>query len=1011
LTPIILEFQWIGSYLQKTVLNFADINENVFLISGKTGSGKTTILDAMVYALYGESSGGERDVPVSRFLSDKKEIPYVSFTFDIGGARYRFTRRYIKSAAGYTPQGEALKLVRTDSGEIWEPYINSTRSKDLTAAAEKLIGLTAEQFRQVVILPQGKCERLLTAKSKDKEAVLSTLFSADIYNAITDNLSSQAADMRRRTEDIKKSCETMLAAFDFGSADDAKAALDKSRESYTILEKKLAESKAAKENADKRRSDGVLAAKRFEALDLAESNLKSLENRLDAHKTAGERIKRLETELSVLSDYNQCVRADNEYNRRKFVADAADASLKKAAFRVDKITERLEVHKTAEQDNEKLAAETVRLEGLREAYICAVDSEKAVKALSEKGQGVRKKHDNAKKQYDDIAEKIAQLSQKKSKTEKAAAEVAQLAEKYYFLNGERKNYREQLRLETDISRKKAKTDKLAEDIGMMKAKEQALSEENTALHSRFTAEISAQLAASLHKGDCCPVCGSLITEECSHFTENEGLINESEIERSDKQLSDLRRDISALTAEYDAAMGILDELGRQAESIKTSLAISGYSENLFTETEKAYRGAMEKSDLLKSLKDEISEATLQAEKAEKSLREYHEELTALREDYIAANGELSALKKRLDPNIPNISALEERIRDYSAQVKGYRDEDKALSQENMTAVSEYSRAKSDYDNAKAEEKKSSEDFDAIKAPLNIRLSENGLPEYGEFAPDKDGIASLERLKAEYGDFENRLSSAHDAYKTISEELKDADRPNMEALEKQYTEADSLCTETEKALTLISSQIEKLKSLIERYTALSEKYSEQSAVCERREEFAKLMKGAKDVSFTRYVLGIFLDMVTDEANRMLAEKMGGRFRISRCGEETAQRGVKTSSGSKGLDFAAESFLSDDKSAMFDVRQLSGGEKFQISLVLAVALSRTMQMHFGAASIDSMFIDEGFGSLDSDALNEAVEVVNDICGSRLVGIISHVEELKNHINCVIHIEKTAHGSSIE
>jgi len=158
-----------------------------------------------------------------------------------------------------------------------------------------------------------------------------------------------------------------------------------------------------------------------------------------------------------------------------------------------------------------------------------------------------------------------------------------------------------------------------------------------------------------------------------------------------------------------------------------------------------------------------------------------------------------------------------------------------------------------------------------------------------------------------------------------------------------------------------------------------------------------------MSFTRYVLGVMLDMVTDEANNMLSDMLGGSFRLVRSREVSGN-------SKQGLDLMVENSLSDH-SASYLTAQLSGGEKFLISLVLGVALSTVVQSRFGGISIDAMFIDEGFGSLDPAALADAVKVIYNIRGTRRrVGIISHVEKLKEEIPCCINVKKNKNGSSL-
>lgn len=636
--PLLLEFEWIGSYIEKTVFDFTVIPENVFLISGKTGSGKTTILDAMTYALYGESSGGDRTVPVSQFITDKKAVPYISFTLDIGGERYRFTRKYIRSSSGYSPSGECLKAVKTELGEVWEPYVDSTRSSDLTAAAEELLGLNAEQFRQVVILPQGKCERLLTGKSKDKEAVLSTLFNADMYNVVTEQLGKQALDMRRETEYIRQSCETMLAAHDFEDIQSAEEALkiDKSRSAE--LAETLALRKAAKEAADKARTSGAAAANRFKALDEAAGRLKALKSESSRHSFDGERIKRLKCEAEVLTVYDVWLKAQSEYSRRKLAAQSALSELKCARQAAEAASKSLRVHSDRSEQNEKLTAEITRLGFLRDSYIRLGESERELKKLLADGKAMRICCDKAAEQLNNIVRIIGELSESEAAAEKEITDLSGLTERYYEFGASAKSADELKSLQEELVHRSNEISRLEKLTKKLEADEKAAEAANAELHGRYISELSARLAAGLHKGDRCPVCGNNVDdsfEPCAHKTG--GFVSEEELELSDNALAGMKKQHSAAAAELESHQAVRARLSENAEKIKLMLEQTGYSDGLYAQISAGYEAAVRRSKELERIREKKREQENNRLAAEKLLNDKKKLLDGLRMSYAAAN--------------------------------------------------------------------------------------------------------------------------------------------------------------------------------------------------------------------------------------------------------------------------------------------------------------------------------------------------------------------------------------
>ena len=312
-------------------------------------------------------------------------------------------------------------------------------------------------------------------------------------------------------------------------------------------------------------------------------------------------------------------------------------------------------------------------------------------------------------------------------------------------------------------------------------------------------------------------------------------------------------------------------------------------------------------------------------------------------------------------------------------------------------------ASTSHEAAVSEEKAAVQKLALAKEAAEKVLAENNLPPADEFVPDRENISRLPELNERLKQFVSALSDAAKRQEELSGELSGKERPDIASLKKLRDSADAKCSELDFNIRSTEENIKRLTDLAADCRKRMEALNARREIYARQREFADMMSGAKGISFTRYVLGVMLDMVTDEANNMLANMLDGTFRLVRSKE--------VGGGSKqGLDLMVESALAEH-SASYPTAQLSGGEKFLISLVLGVALSTVVQSRFGGISIDAMFIDEGFGSLDPAALADAVKVIYTIQGSRRkVGIISHVDKLKEEIPCCINVKKDRHGSSL-
>lgn len=996
--PINLKFKGLGSYFGESCIDFGSLDD-VFLICGETGSGKTTILDAMMFALYGESSGGERNELLNGHYTKKDGEAYSVFEFELSGRRYRFSRTFTpKARAEGWNEYQNCEYFDRDK-QMWQPFFDNPRQKEVNAKAAELLGLTAEQFRQVVILPQGKFERLLTCPTKEKEELLRTLFGAERFTRISERLKKIADDEKKNIE-----CEQIKIDADLSAAklDSPEAADERAKEYQAELEEmKSAHTSAAaeKKRADDALSAGALLSEKFAELDRTEKALSELKERQPEYDRLAQQTDRLEREKAVLHEADNYRAAKEEHIRRKKASAEAGAALKAAEAGSSAAQKRLQEHKNDERENISRQEENIRLTGLRSVYAAAEPLRNETQNAYDLGMKLRTEYDNTDKKITDLKAAIEAANAKVQETEKNSDSVFNLKNELNDLEAAKKSSSEAGMLRGEREKLSAKANALADEIRLSEELEAHCQAECEKVRKAFIDGISSRLAAELAEGMPCPVCGS--THHPQKHT-GAGSASDSDMKSAEGALRQATEKKARLLSEQSAAAQKISELDDRINALEADIPQS-YSEEALAKTKAAYDTAYSEREKLPKMREELRLMNNDLSRLEQKYKDISARLTDARENYSSLKAQYKFACEQMDKDIHDTSALEKRISELKKLTDGYAAMSEKLSQEASLCAQRQAAAGIAYENAVVEEKNALEKSLSAKEAADRVLAENSLPSADEFIPDRENISRLPELNERLNKYRTALSETQRKQAELSGELSGKERPDISALKKLRDDADIRCNELDFSIRSTEENIRKLTRLAADCRKRTEELNARREIYAEQKEFADAMSGAKGISFTRYVLGVMLDMVTDEANNMLANMLDGTFRLVRSKE--------VSGGSKqGLDLMVESALAEH-SASYSTAQLSGGEKFLISLVLGVALSTVVQSRFGGISIDAMFIDEGFGSLDPAALSDAVKVIYTIQGSRRkVGIISHVDKLKEEIPCCINVKKDRHGSSL-
>lgn len=880
--PLRLELQAFGPFADYQSVDFEKLSQKgMFLIKGDTGSGKTTIFDAMTFALYGGGSGedskkrnGRNDLEEWRCTqADDRIDTFVRLTFSVRGKTYYFERRLEPKRVNLSPKFRAGEI---DENGVEVPFFNNPKKDDLTEKAEELIGLTKEQFRQVVLLPQGQFERFLTASSADKETILQKIFGTELWGKYVQAFYAEASNRKAQLDTEAAEVRAALAEDKAESIEALSEGIEAMKaEKACALQAHLAFDGASK----------LEQLNRDRLLSVQFKDLHALEN-----KAAG--LVSMKDEIEALRA--RYAKAEKAERMRESIAafEAAQAQVKKRTH--------------ALKENRSKLPEAEATESLARSKKADHDRNSPVEQMT-KTVGEYSNKARAYREYSSLKQACAEAEAQYRK----AKVSADLANRDY---------------QTAV--KTATNDKAAFDRADQSARSS---------RDRYFSGIYGEIADGLVDGENCPVCGSKSHPDPA------------------KKISD-----SVSKEEMQAAQEL-------ADSKKKRWDVSETKRDEAEQTRKETEEALKEKDIVKNR----AEAAIKA--AEQNLIEGIADETALLQKIREINNKIDQYKRESD--------LLQKALEQAAKLLAERKEAIRLAEE------EHQKAKSDYQ--------------AAEAAVRKALYENG---YSELSQPKEDMLSSDKRQL--------LHARIIAY--------DADcRRNQEALAQKYAELQEKLEPNEAEFESRSQAIEAEKEEFSRRDAelgtnierLSEKqgnlekkwahHQENIRQAESDLAFAKKLRGDTGIGLQRYVLAIMFNQVIGEANRMLENVHGGRYRLFRSDEKGA-------GNKRGLELKVHDNRSPEKEGR-SVSMLSGGEKFLVSLALSIGMSTVAQKT--GVQIEALFIDEGFGTLDDKSIHDAMEILEKVRRtSGMIGIISHVQLLEATIPVHLEVVKEDNGSRI-
>ncbi|MBS4172638.1 SMC family ATPase [Bacillus sp. FJAT-49736] len=1037
--PLKLTMQAFGPYAGKEEIDFQKLgNRTMFVISGKTGSGKTTIFDGISFAIYGKASGDDRggsDLR-SQFAPDDLQTE-VSLEFSLRSKTYyiwRTPQQEKKKARGegYTQIGAKAELyiVHSDGTK----NIIATNVRETDEKIKEIVQLDANQFRQILMIPQGEFRKLLTSESKDKEMILQKLFHTELYKRIEERLKEEATVLRKvvevkvneRSQHLKsifyRDNEELKELLAEENPNDIKvlelleAQIQQIKQELKVENARFEKIKETRDVAKRNLDEATALAKQFEERELLWKTKENLESRQDGIKNKQLEIENAYKAFRLEQQDLLCHRLRKEYDQFKQELIDIEKNILITKNKEMETEQQFRQHDAKKEEIDKIAEEITSLMNLKdEIYSLQMSKEKVDQVFAEK-QTLEKDIQVAQKAIEDITLKISkrkmdikQLEEVRIQVFENERELSKWTDDLSRLKKIQSLLQEHILQEKSYKESQQKYEKAVERLNDMKSTVAVL-EEN------WQNGQASILASKLMDNNPCPVCGSNHHPAPAHSdvqipTENELKSARQDVEHHEKEKLAAESAWLESKSKYSLTETTIAEkieeitLSIQDFSIKNLDPLMKHYASKQKELEETLKGQKNQISLLPSFEKELIHLeTLEKDKIDKldQLLKDEKETGSL---YIQQSTKYEETVKKIPVELRSVHQYEEKLN--SAQVLK-----KKMQNALEFARNEWQKVKEQLSGLVASQKQLDtlvqNTEDKLQTERNVfksMLEENGFENYQQFADSKRTEAEIKQLEGIVQSYREEYRSVSDRLNDMNERLESVSQPNIEDLQIQFIQLEEQINHITDQLTNIKMNISHNETIKERVMSINSEIKKAEEQFHLIGHLSDISKGQNTyrVTFERFVLAAFLDDILLVANSRLTKMTSGRYTLQR---KTDRSKGNVQSGLELLVF--DQYTGQER----HVKTLSGGESFKASLALALGLADVVQEYAGGVSLETMFIDEGFGTLDPESLDHAIEALMDIQNSgRLVGIISHVPELKERIDARLEVVASQNGSYTE
>lgn len=1025
--PLHLTISAFGPFAEKTEIPFSQLGERgVFLISGDTGAGKTTLFDAICFALFGEASGSNRGIDSVRSdFAQPNTKTYVEFHFSHFGKQYCVVRnpayqRPKLRGEGTTTETAEAALYRMEDGEKETLTTGFTQVK---AEVERLLGVDAKQFKQICMIAQGEFLKLLYADSTERGNIFRKVFHTDLYAAFQKKLKEAEKEKRVDFEDGEK---RLLQYFRQMTKTDV-TQTDLYRGEELLAEQQLHLQEQKKCLAEKEHTLAVLEeSMRKLELEIAEGKETALriqqaeEARLEWERLS-EQTAEKEAETAQLKIQRMaCDRifpAEQDWKKESATLENWKQSAKTYAVQLEKANQQMQetdrkkellLQKKSEWEKDRIRLRKLQEE--KERYLQKEELMQALQRIAERKTTVTEQISSMKEQQINGKAQLEEWQKALADAEKLQAEI-KLQEQTLSLQKERLDaVRSLLQQQRDIQEKETALRKLAQAYLTAEKSWQEAKTAADLAETLFLREQAGFLAADLQEGMPCPVCGAVHHPQKANLTGNAP--TETEWKEKKVLLERVAQERQLLSekgkAEKEKLQLLKEHLADGCKKLSLTMETLPAEQEMtgaaISALEKALQQQRETADALKKLQPKVDNLSQKLAEKEQMLAEKETELAEITALFQKKQGETEILQAQLGDL--TAAEIEKTCAALQKTLADAEQEETALAEAQQNARAEQERCFALQEQAEKEILSAKEAEQAAEIQLTECLQGCGFADLEQYRSVLVERTTLEKAEQANRKFFSDLALLKQKADTLLQQCEQREEKDSAALEEQKMALQQQKNAAKEAADFLKQETAILENLLQQ--AEKELQARKKAIAEYL-PIAELSKtangelaGKEKIAFEQFVQGFYFQKILQAANLRLQTMTEGRYLLLHAQKAANKR------SQAGLELEVlDHYTGKSRS----VRSLSGGEAFKASLCLALGLSDVIQAHAGGVRIDAMFIDEGFGSLDDHSREQAVEVLQKLSsGDRLVGIISHVSELKETIEKKIIVKKGTAGSTV-
>lgn len=982
--PVKLHMEYFGPFKNETI-DFTHADGQMFLVSGKTGSGKTMIFDAITFSLYGQTSTTDRDEYSvrSQFASDS-DISKVSLEFIVGKKCYTVERELSFSKKGRKSKVPSKAALYAADGSVIESSVTGVTGKVID-----IIQLTADQFRQILILPQGEFKKLLVSTSEDKQKILRTLFQTERFVDFENKLKELEKSDRTGLHQLEAKIGGQLSTLEDNEEhpsfnhqiESLKSRIENVKKEAGILEKRIIVSR------EKRNVLQEELKKKDAHNDKVAQLEKLLEQQTALNAHAGN-IKLMENDIA---DYNMVKTIDFELRREAELTETIgkleknEAELNSRYENLQKEYDQLTEQLNELKQNEAEIFENEKYITRNERYLTAKYEKipEEIRLIKEKMETLEQSAQKLKEAHDSYTEELESITASKN-------EEDELTTRKHRLELDQNDIKKKL----DDEKKYMGYDKHLEEIdGLIntniKNREQcetSLKELKSSVQSKYGKEDQPHiehLLGHLTVGEACPVCQSTvetIPDSIAYLTESE----EKDISRLNEQLEELEDESKTLENDSKLYKTLLNGTERHSyDGLTQSFADSEEKIVKISDKIVSVKKALVRKDLLDK---ELSKNSTQIQQSKFAHEKNNDKLAQLKELLDEFKAETSF------ENYAEFRNYMEKQKEAVTRFKMKKDQlekrQNVLSKELTTVSQSLKHSRESIEENQTAMIAQSEVVEAflLKEPFLDRS------ELRQILNRTD----IETKEKEVNAFHQEKSSTEKRIGEIEKELVQNEFYNTAEDEEKIESAETALDQFQRELAVLNNNIRQYDRVLATVSEYIGEYEEKKQHFEAVSDLVQKVGGNNEsrVSLERYVLMYFLEKILNIANERLLDMTNHRYALIRSQAKISRK--------TGLDIEVFDYYNNSAR---HISSLSGGETFQASLSLALALSEAVQQEAGGISLDTMFIDEGFGTLDKETLEIAISTLIDLqSNGKTIGIISHVSELKERLNYILEVTST-------